>query len=508
MSIQSVRLYYVYSFAFSRVPLREQVSIGEESIFLGSFIRDKLVELSQTHYLPNVAWHKSEEEEPPESRAALYVPFHHLSIDTQENRVNLGFLGAGHISSHIALFESGMGVIWIMVEPANAPTLDNLSLAVGRESFPKVSLTDLHSGFTAQEKSIHDIFREEIKQLNKLINDAISSLGENVNTQLLRRFPNIFRNGDNNNVFAIEWLDTDKPLFWHDNIPTGDHLNAFQEPSIAIVVQAAEEFRDLVDNGKDGRPRVERFISVLLHSTTDSNLDLTHACAHVGDNLCNLHPDKRFRTFLHANCLLVVHAEPLPSDPLKRFLKGLFRTFCALRGCWHIYNVINEQLDQVISRLISEFTEMSNSSNNVQIDLLKKQEDIIRMKGYFLSSLATQDPLVWGIGLTPFGKIYKIGSEIFNTKELLRSVQYKLRELDRLFDIISSYKLRHSFSVTKRRGDSSIIYFIIAVILILTPVLFFVFTNPGHISFVYFIVTSIFVLAGSALIKRAMKSNN
>lgn len=458
--IEAARVYYIFSFAFSPLPFRESVSLKGQTRSLGEFLALQLGTLNGTHYESPVACHMSEEKEPPASRSALYIPYPHLSIDTIQEYVDVEGMGRALKRCHIAVFESGMGVMWVLVEPETPPNLRGLSRAASREGLPGISPIPMNVAETVPQRTIHQVFMSEIQALCAVINQALSELPPDDHERLSRKNPPSLMNSAPETLatqsegqrarFRVVWIDKDPAFLWHDD--TGEHARqgAFEEPSVAIVLRVEEALRDRLDLDPQlpDRLEVERLISGLLHTTTETEIDLFHhAPEHRGDRLHSLYPAKRFRTFLHCNCLLVLQSEDMRSPLFNEFTTGLFRTFCALRGYWHVYSVVNEQLDSKISLLLSQFEEMVTNSEPSGADLLVKQEEIIRAKGHFLTCLATEDPLVRSIGLTPFGALYDVGSAIYRLAELKHGVQYKLGELDKLFDMVTSYQFRSRYDL-------------------------------------------------------------
>lgn len=467
MEIKGVRLHFVYSFAFSHLPLREPLSAtGDTTSFLGDYLASELSQLGREHYQNGrVQWHQSEEEEPPEFRAALFVPFPHLSIQTREEPVVFSELGTGTICSHLAFFESGMGVMWILVIPDRPPDQDTLSRVACRGSFPSVSTRDAANGECTGTGILHDIFVREVEILHNRINEALGRLDPDTQMRLSERHPSLRPMSTTNQAdipslmaldseFRVAWLDRPSggwQLLWSDG-------RIFEEPSVAMIVEVRKEDRDRLDLPSDQKPRqeVEQVISQLLHTTSADNLDRSHSSEHRDDRLVNLYPDRRFRTFAHGNCLLVLHAEPIPSDDFTAFTKGLFRIYCGIRGCWHIYSIVNEQLDHSITYLLTQLRRLGQSGSSYDARMLEKFEEIILIKGYFLIALSTEDPLSWGVRLTPFGPLDQVGRDIFCLTSLRDRIEYKLGELDKLFEMISSYGIRVGHTAIS--GKSALVY--------------------------------------------------
>jgi hypothetical protein len=345
-----------------------------------------------------------------------------------------------------------MGVMWILVIPEVPPQEDVLSLAACRGSQPGVSPTNADFGITRRAKSLHEIFQDKVEILKNHINNALNNLHCDTQAKLLAKYPSLHLKHSPEqpeppssvspaSPFEVSWLDKSLDencqLLWSD----GD---TFEEPSVAIILKVSQIDRDGLDlpADQDRRKAVERTISQLLHTISADNLDSSHSSEHRDNRLVNLYPDRRFRTFVHGNCLLVLHSEDTEGKDFTDFTKGLFRIYCGLRGCWHIYSIVNEQLDQSIAYLLAQVRGLRGSDTSHDARMIEKLEEIILIKGYFLSALAAEDPLDWGVRLTPFGPLDQVGREIFCLANLRNRIEYKLGELDKLYEMVSSYEIR------------------------------------------------------------------
>jgi hypothetical protein len=440
LSIEEARLFYVFSFAFTEIPLRDTMPTNSRKQSLGLILSRDLKKLP---HFPSVQYHESEEKEPPETRSVLYVPFSHLSISTRREIVDIQHLGEAAINCHMALFESGMGVIWLALLPTKAPSLETLCSVIRRGSFPTISSSsgELNAA-TTEVRSVYDIFLSEVNNLLAGIRVSLGKLPNEAKLALRENYPLGSSAGTTvvPNYFEVNWRDLDEEMVWHDRSGSWGK-DIFQEPSIGLLLKVPQNERDSFDLGSPKRGAVENEVSAILHNISQAHLDNSHAYEHTTERLRNLHPDKRFRTFLHSNCLLVVHSEVGRPKYLEDFTSGLFRTYCAVRGCWYMYNMTNEELDLNIKRLLRQF-QKDESTNQ------EKLKEIINTRRYFLSSLAVEDPFVRGIRLTDFGPLYDEASHFFRLDELRQQVEYKIEQLDKLYDMISVFHLRTKYSVS------------------------------------------------------------
>ncbi len=86
------------------------------------------------------------------------------------------------------------------------------------------------------------------------------------------------------------------------------------------------------------------------------------------------------------------HSESFGSEDYRQFAWGVFRTYCAARGTWHLYILFNEMLDESIAKIARDFQ---------PIPVSDKERSVIAVTGYFLKNLAVEDPFVRAVGLTP-----------------------------------------------------------------------------------------------------------
>ena len=465
--IEGAQFYYLFSFAFSRIPLREKCTEKDKLLF-GELLASKLPAISEDYYKPSeTQYHEAEETEPCESRSVLYTRFPHISIKTKANYVKDFTIsdqeyGRCKVNSHIAVFESGMGVIWICIEPDNKLSSDKLIDVVKIDCTSK-NIIEIDETTT----TIHQKFTKEVKKLIKTINAAISQMDPDI---IMKFFPpkaiqpitnsvdddseNSNQSDDNDPYTYIEWIYKKYDLFWQDDSDENKRgKEIYQEPCVSLIVKVNEEtlaLTDFVENGTHDNSEVsalQHAISSILHSCNFNNIDLSHSQEHTGVNFRNLYPDRRFKTFFHGNCLLVIHSQGTNTKEFANFCMGLFRTYCAVRGCWHMYNVINEQLDNTIKNLFNQFESIRDSKGN-HYSFTHKLSEIIYSKSEFLMFLSIEDPLVRSVGLTNFHELYLSVNHAFRLDEFRDLVISKLKELDKLFQMVDAYSLRTPHKTT------------------------------------------------------------
>lgn len=470
--IEKVRFHYAFSFAFSRLPLGEPLDKEDGAEKLGRFLEKGLKQIAGNEKL-DINWHESEEDEPKETRSSIYIPFHHLSISYSKNeanwlKANLGVLGTGLVGYHIAIFESGMGIVWIILEPETALDINAIIPALSRDSIPVVKMETAKDIFD-EPKEIHQLFYAKIEKLKDDINLLINTLKTKSQKILLAKNPSISNSDDK---FKVHWIDIEeidieekeeKNLLWFDE------NRRFEEPSIACIIKVDKDTLKSIDLDEPGRKKIESCISSILHCIDPSYLDDSHTLEHSSQELRNLYPDKRFRVFMHSNCMLVMHSESFTDAIYHNFSYGLFRCHCALRGPWHMASIINEQLDNQIEKLYCQFGREDELINERSI--AEMQKAIIKIKGGFLVGLATEDPLVLSIGLTPLAPLYEVGYKIYKMEELKVIVKYKLKEIDNLFNMISSYKYRARFIKPEKKKYDKAIFTLIGCLLLAIPLL-------------------------------------
>jgi len=438
ISIDQVELYYVYSFALSRIPLRQKVSLRNsgETKKLHALIKESFLNISFS--IPDVIsesikytvdYHESEEQEPEQFRATLYTFFPHLSIKTEQIHLQFNDLGLCKVDSQFAIFESGLGVLWLKIKPNSyAITLDTLINVTRRGKFPSFK----HCKNSGEEKHyIHILYYHIINTFIKAINEKLNSIIERIN---------------------LEWLDIafydnriESKLFWAD---TTDEINAYQLPSIALIVKHSDS---TIEYFNSHRNIFNQHILRILHTCVNDNYDICHDHG----NLNNLYPDKRFKTYCHSDCLLVLtDLYPDPENKVyKHFIDGLFRTYCAIRGIWHMYSVLNEQVDDISEKLYDIYLNsvMSIDSAILKISseksLMEELSLIIRKRGEFLSFISVEDPLIRSIGQTGFSHLFDLAKTIYDTEGFHKLLDKKLLNLDNFYNMIDSYVFEKKKSI-------------------------------------------------------------
>ncbi|MCK4788028.1 MAG: hypothetical protein KAV87_30020 [Desulfobacteraceae bacterium] len=442
---------YVFSFVFDVVPLREDLEFGQKTITLGQYLQDWLRHNHMDHYIRNgIQWHQAEECESRESRSALYMQFHHLSASTRGESIKLDGISKASVHSHLALFESGLGIMWVAVdieEPVEEAFAQRL---ISRGTIPVLHVS---SGEHTEIKSVHEVFVQEVEDLRKHLNSAIRELDPNNREKIALLLSRPF---NSDGVLEIGWIERDPEICWVER-----PLNAageasphgiFQEPFITGLLNVSPEQLNELDGRTAAGSEVGELVCSLLHAVPRSQLDSSHSSCHPEEYLHNLFPDKRFKTYLHCNSLLVLHSEEPDSSDSRIFCNGLFRTFVAARGCWHFYAVHNEWLDVVTEKLHTQFLRIVRralvSQAQVDRDLLVKRQEIIEVRGRFLRCMAVEDPLVRSVGMTPFAAVYDECSKVMKLDELRDLVKYKLDGLAKLFDMVNSFAIRLAYQDT------------------------------------------------------------
>lgn len=428
ISIQGVRINYIYSFFLGihkqdnkndnvddnvddKIILDWNSAYGNSKVPLKSLFRTELFkdDVEKNHLKTIVEYHESEEKEPLNNRSALYLKFPHLSIKKKYlSNVKIKNLfnkdKNGSLSIHVAFFQTGMGVMWVSIEVDDKNGLPNDEICNINQRIQIPSIDGL---------TPHDFFKNEISELESKINNVL--------------FP-FFLNCKNES--CLLWKDES------NNYERGTGI--FQEPAIAILLKS-NNYLECIN-----KESFQLYLSSILHGTGFSEVDIKHAKEHIGEHCQNLFPSKRFFTQLHGNCLLVIHNEQPENDnkndiielynPLKEFTYGLFRTYCAVRGTWYMYNLLNEEIDDNLKKL--------NYEIESDIEIVKKAQktrNFIILKSHFLQFVNSEDPFVRGIGLTQFSKLYEEALDIYKPDEIKKNIRYKLNEYDKLISAINTY---------------------------------------------------------------------
>ena len=456
MQIEGVRIQYVFSFLFDVMPFAKEVLInGGQRKPLGDYLQHFL-QTEESHYYPQqaIAWHKAEEDEPWQARSALYMQFQHLSIDTRTQEVTIDSIGPVTLQCHLALFDTGMGVMWVRLDIPRKLTSEQFQRIVQPGAFPVLIS---QAGQEQERRTIHQVFFSEVARLQSLIQNAVKDLPSPTQETLLSD-PSQW--DSTQCVLTIRWIERDLlrqgDVLWRDTLESDGATpdGVFQEPHLVMLLKIPSTDRDKLDHLEPKTADTFSNILGILHGVPDGMIDPSHGLDRAEISLHNLYPDKRFKTYLHCNHLVVLHSENWTSNDLKQFEKGLFRTFVAMRGCWHYYALTSERLDQTNEVLFQQFlgiTALDAQEPSFGPRLLEKKKEIIQARGRFLRCLAIEDPLVRSVGMTAFSCIYEEGSRALRLRELRDVVREKLHELDSLYDMVNSYAARSQYELRSPR---------------------------------------------------------
>ncbi len=455
--VKKAQLHYIFSFVFDPIPLGREVSTRDQKrLPLGEILAGYLN--LQPHFR-RAEWHCSEEDEPLESRSALYINFHHLSISTEQSNVIVSTLerpfrkdaategtpaviGDATLDRHLALFESGMGIITLVITFGAIDDIGFLQKATSRAWLPRFVKQNELDDAGDPPRSIHREFLDEVQGLLDLINLALLAQVEAECLQELRA-SHLERCAATEDPTTIAWLD--RSILWSDDSRDNTNTPIQQEPLVAAVLRIpSEQFESFSDEREAGQTTESGILTILGASGTTS-IDAGFCTSPVARPTVDLYPEREFLVFLSGNTLLVVHACSDDSDVLRRFSLGLFRTVCAVRGPWHMYNIVSKQLDSIREDLPSKVGREMGSEEA----LTETLERIMYKRVQFLYALDVEDPLVRAVGLTPFRHVYDACSETFRLRQLRQLVQYKIQELDNL------HRMFIAFNVRKRRQVSA-----------------------------------------------------
>ncbi len=447
LNIDSIRVNYIFSFFIGTKVGDEQKILywDKETQDKKPFSKLLEEEIFSSNVYSSVEFHTSEEREPLNNRSAIYFTFPHLSITKSSRKIYIKNLFQkeieGELRIHLALFETGMGLMWSSIQVDNIEIEnDELSKINQRKKIPIITI---NGNDKLVELTPYQIFHDEVSFLVKELNTAV---------------------GNQFSKYQYYW----DSKFWIDSNNDYERgLNISQEPSIAIFIKS-NNYLDFTDNQE-----FQFYLSSILHGTDLKFLDIIHANEHIGSNYINLYPSKKFLTRVHGNCLLVFHNEEYekPSDQIenynsfKEFNYGLFRTYCAVRGTWHIYNILNEEIDKELTELnrkIDSGFHNINKANEIKQNII--------FKSHFLQFLNSEDPFVRGIGLTPFSKLHKDVCDVYKTEDIKENIKYKLTEYDKLIQQINNYDFLNVDIKRKHSKSPILIYPIIGLLLILTIV--------------------------------------
>jgi len=417
ITINDIKINYIYSFfvgIFNSDKRQFLFDWNEENTIEGKKIpklKDIFLTKLQSSENVCVEYHESEEYEPLNNRSALYYKFPHFSIKKNlYTNVTIQNLfpqnKTGNISINIALFQTGMGIMWVSISINDVQNIniESIHKLNQREKMPLFILSD-------QSKTPDNIFQESIDNL------VVAKLNAGLSTYSL-------------------FSKNEKDLFWPDNKNNYNRgSNVYQEPSIAIILKS--DNYDSTENQND----FKTFVSSVLHGVSKEELDLNHS---FSDNFKNLYHSNIFFTQIHGSCLLTVHktdailnntTEEIQNyNEFKKFNHGLFRTYCAVRGTWYTYNLLNEKIDESLKLFNKEINKDIKG-----IDKAEYTEQNILLKNLYFQYINSEDPFIRGIGLTPFAEIYSESMKIYKSEEIKNNIRNKLKDYDKLIETINNY---------------------------------------------------------------------
>jgi hypothetical protein len=444
ISIQSIRINYIYSFFLGAQLKNNDNEISKiilnwdspsknnsktlKQLFKSELFQKEELDTDSIKIIPDL--HESEEKEPLSNRSALYFKFPHISI-LKEYKKKVIIQGSfsenkeGTICTHIALFETGMGLMWLSVQIDDNIDPNEVNLLNKRKNIPILKFPDLGS------RTLQDFYKNETEDLVGRLN------------VILRK-----------HICTCEYY-RESSCFWEDD--NNDYLRGkgvYQEPSVAILVKSNNYLKYIQNND------FQNYVSSILHGIEIESLDQCHSKEHLGEYCTNLYPDKHFFTRLHGNSLLVFHDREYEKNNsaqsiedyncFKEFTYGLFRTYCAVRGTWYVYNLLSEEIDNNLKKLNQSIEKDISTINKAQ----ETKQNII-LKSHFLHFLNSEDPFVRGIGLTKFAKLHEEALEIYKPENIKENIKYKLNEYDKLIDAVNNYEFYSPLSLTTKKSKKS-----------------------------------------------------
>lgn len=429
------------------------------SIPLGEFIQRKLDTSYSGEYSTGEKLHWAEEMEPPQYRADLYVKFPHLSLSVGPE-IKSDFSGevkvseineqmeyknkfGAVLSSHMALFEPGMGVISLKLRTEEKLTVSELIKLINSSlffdqkfsSYPTYCLNknNTHTTFFA-------IFEKAIYRLLHILNEIVGQPTPNVFT--------IASDLSLQKIGEIRWFETDREFNLLHPEPLGikdlNSIKHFHDPFIVTVLKVSDNTYEFIlkDINQPTAKYSLQLKALLLRNPNWKFLDPINPV--VSEKLYNLFCDSRVFIQIYTGSTVLLHAEGFRDrKEQESIMMGLFRTVVSLRGRWHSYLIANARLGSEVTKLFLQFQSLFRGGKLKQgseRELIDKQSEIIEMKSDFLRSLSVDDPLIYGIGGSPFSKVYEKGLQIYKIDELQKIVWNRIRELDALFNMITAFR--------------------------------------------------------------------
>ena len=245
----------------------------------------------------------------------------------------------------------------------------------------------------------------------------------------------------------------------------------FEIPSVVISVRTPTHIRDALDQlgPTTDKTQALQLVGALLHDFHPAHVAPGKSLHDRSEWLKPPMLDPAFRVFQSAKRLIIVHSERFDSDDYRHFAWGVFRTYCAARGTWHLYILFNEMLDESIAKIARDFQPLA---------IVDKERSVIAVTGYFLKNLAVEDPFVRAVGLTPLANLYYNCAVTFGLKELRQLIEFKLEKIDALYNMIFSYRVKLPYQRSHARSWVSLCLAIVFCVLAIASGVFF----PGRLS--------------------------
>lgn len=482
IEIRRSRIYFFYNFLTTHIPLSasKSPSRGAGAECFGAALQSSANNLWKDDYKA-FEYHRAEEKEPVEYRSDVYIKFPHLSITTNEfpttpnaEGISIKFEGSEHflpgrLHAHLALFESGLVTIGLILD---------INLAEDKEPLDYEKLTSICNTDEKHFKHRHPdsvpthIYFEGMKpSLFQFALHHVNGLLNRISEQGKAFFPK----PDFDPKFREGYLCTHK----HPDCPAGnsycradcderltrpepcplnpDDCPAIdQEPYIVVILSVRRTVLEALAT-KAKTAELESAYR-LFQCMKDRHVPKRHRVI-INNSLNpekrefhNLIDDSRFHVCVFQRTMGILIDEGLPiADPQVNevLLRGIFRLLVAVRGRWYTYLILNTTMNKSIFNLYSEFlefTEFLESTNGKKPNWQKIEEKrketlkkIIGSKVDFAREVSIEDPLIHGVGLSPLVKVFDTLHSMFRVKDLRSEVIAKLREYDSIYEKVDQY---------------------------------------------------------------------
>jgi len=483
----SLKIFYTYSFLFTRVNFEVKKTVRENELKKAEIENKlKVVMKEENGYQVNFHWGEHFNTEHTPVFPLLFIRCPHILVGCSPRK---GVKLQGKIEHNgqkeeiiieniniiptLVLLDTGMGICRIKIEinkeNSNIKRLEKRHIIALTNTGEIRSEEDSRFRYHIKDSNgktiyLFSIFDGEVKKLKEAVKKIDST---------------------------VKWVEKEYHLKYHiEGVKESENIEHFQDPYITLFLDIPDnDFKEyLLDTDEDTRKKEDGkasryyrdIASILLirsreNRTLDSSFVRTYIdCADEAKLLnakpANMCANSKFFMHLHTEITLAMYSDKEKNTPfIKTSITTLNKTISFLLMRWYSYVIANAWLDSEIAGIYDQFLKLvrgSSSSNAIQ-SFYEKQEEIIKLRGRILGIL--QDPITYRTSSGSSMILYEKGMEKFRIKQLEDIILNKIKEVDRLYEMINSYRYRKDII----KGGKRVYWWSEVLIIIILGLLFF-----------------------------------